>query len=533
MKSFHSCLLGMCKVTAVLLTLASLTIPVWASQLCSGATAAIDNSTYINANDILMFVSNRGTYARDIGGVFGYDYGTFYPFTSVEDIISGTNTTSPLFAAGLWLGGLVGGELRVTVAEFSTEYWPGPMTAGSFDPDGDTVSAYRVYKLYIDSLEGNPNTDYLEWPASHGAPLDDQGKPLVLGSQTLWSVFNDANPAAHTHQAASTDPLGIEVQQLTWASDDIDMERIIYIQYKLYNKGSNSISDMHLGIFLDPDLGWTVDDLTGCDTLSDLFFCYNADNDDEEYGTSPPAVGAKLLYGPIVPSPSDTARFADKLLPDYRNLEMSSFISYVNGTDPQTPQECYNIMRGLLQNGNPLPNGTKFSWPGDPLTGTGDIETNPGNRHIIGSFGPINFNPGDSQYVLIKLAVGQGDNNLTSLDNLKDLLNAENLLPTASDDDIDLAIPNHFQLDQNYPNPFNAGTTISYSLPEKSRIELSIYNILGERVRILVDETEPAGTYYINWDGTDGENKTMPSGIYFYRLQAGAFSHTNRMILLK
>jgi hypothetical protein len=320
-----------------------------------------DDSTYINANDILMFVSNRGTYARDIGSVFGYDYGTFYPYTTIEDIISATNTTSPLFAAGIWLGGMVNSELRVTVTEFSTEFWPGPISGGTFISDADTDPIHRVYKLYADSMEFNPNQDYNEWPVGQGAPLDNKGRPLLIGDQTLWCVFNDANPATHTNQAGSSLPLGIEVQQLTWASDDLDMERIIYVQYKLYNKGVNDISNFYIGIFWDPDLGSTIDDLTGCDTLSDLFFCYNADDDDNDYGSAPPAIGAKLLFGPIIPSIDDTARFENSFLADYRNMEMSAYHSYVNGTDPETPLESYNMMLGLMKNGNPLANGTKYT----------------------------------------------------------------------------------------------------------------------------------------------------------------------------
>ena len=177
---------------------------------------AVDNDTYINANLILMFVDNTGGFGRDRAGVFGYDWGTWYPYTSIEAIarnINGAGMHSPLFDGGLWVGGRVNGEVRVAVAQFGHEFVPGPMSDGTFMPDDPS---FRVYKLYSDSLEDNPNADYLNWPVDQGAPVDEYGRPRMLGDQMLWSVFNDADSAAHAVKAGSTPPLGVEVQQTVW-----------------------------------------------------------------------------------------------------------------------------------------------------------------------------------------------------------------------------------------------------------------------------------------------------------------------------
>lgn len=90
------------------------------------------------------------------------------------------------------------------------------MSAGTFQPDNP---AFKVYKIHRDSLANNPNQDYLDWPADQGAPTLPGDFPLILGAQTLWTVFNDANPVTHDHDAGSTAPMGIEVQQLMWAID--------------------------------------------------------------------------------------------------------------------------------------------------------------------------------------------------------------------------------------------------------------------------------------------------------------------------
>jgi len=95
-------------------------------------------------------------------------------------------------------------------------------------------------------------------------------------------------------------------------------------------------------------------------------------------------------------------------------------------------------------------------------------------------------------------------------------------------EDGDTSIPLTFALDQNYPNPFNPTTTIRYQLAEASDVLLDIYNTLGQKVKTIVQEKQPAGVYKVNFDARD-----LASGIYFYRLSAANFSKVNKMILMK
>ncbi|MFQ5453179.1 MAG: M6 family metalloprotease domain-containing protein [Candidatus Zixiibacteriota bacterium] len=101
-------------------------------------------------------------------------------------------------------------------------------------------------------------------------------------------------------------------------------------------------------------------------------------------------------------------------------------------------------------------------------------------------------------------------------------------------------LPKSFDLNQNYPNPFNPTTTISYTIRAAGNIGsaqpltiLSIYNILGQNVKTLIDEVQVPGTYNIDWDGTDQNNQKVSTGIYFYRLTRGEDFETKKMILLK
>jgi hypothetical protein len=90
------------------------------------------------------------------------------------------------------------------------------------------------------------------------------------------------------------------------------------------------------------------------------------------------------------------------------------------------------------------------------------------------------------------------------------------------------------RLEQNYPNPFNPQTTIAFSIKERGRVTISIYNVGGECVKTLLDETRVAGSYTdVRWDGTDTNHAQVASGIYFYRLTTDTFSQTRKMVLLK
>ncbi len=94
-------------------------------------------------------------------------------------------------------------------------------------------------------------------------------------------------------------------------------------------------------------------------------------------------------------------------------------------------------------------------------------------------------------------------------------------------------LPDRFNLDQNMPNPFNPSTVIGYQLSEAGLVRLAIYNLLGQQVRVLVNEPRNAGAFSATWDGTDALGRRVASGIYLYRIRAGGFSATKRMLLLK
>jgi len=95
-------------------------------------------------------------------------------------------------------------------------------------------------------------------------------------------------------------------------------------------------------------------------------------------------------------------------------------------------------------------------------------------------------------------------------------------------------LPTAFSLASNFPNPFNPTTTIQYALPHAADVALTVYNVVGQPVRMLVDEHQSAGRYAVEWDATDDSGHRLSSGMYFYRLQAGGeFREVKKMLLLK
>jgi len=94
-------------------------------------------------------------------------------------------------------------------------------------------------------------------------------------------------------------------------------------------------------------------------------------------------------------------------------------------------------------------------------------------------------------------------------------------------------IPSEFSLGQNYPNPFNPITKMDYTLPKRSRVIISIYNVLGQEIVNLVNEEQDFGYHSITWNGTDQLGRQMASGVYFTRMVSETFSQTKKMLLLK
>lgn len=129
--------------------------------------------------------------------------------------------------------------------------------------------------------------------------------------------------------------------------------------------------------------------------------------------------------------------------------------------------------------------------------------------------------------LLVQLGVGEPSGKLSANGSaataIADIMTAAN----------EQLVPIDFALRQNYPNPFNPTTAISYDLPEPSFVVLQIFDALGRNVRTLARGEQPPGVHTVSWDGRDGGGESLASGIYIYRLSAGTFVQTRKMLLLR
>ena len=106
------------------------------------------------------------------------------------------------------------------------------------------------------------------------------------------------------------------------------------------------------------------------------------------------------------------------------------------------------------------------------------------------------------------------------------------LTQMSSDNDTS-QFPGRFSLSQNFPNPFNPTTEIKYELPNKSLVNITIYDVVGRKIKSLVNQEQISGSYSLQWDATNSVGESIPAGMYIYTIQAGKYTSTKKMVLLK
>ncbi len=302
------------------------------------------------------------------------------------------------------------------------------------------VSARELYDQYI--------RDWIEWPATDGAPYRDLNGngtyesatdiPGCPGAdQTLWYVANDGD-LARVNSLAGSPVIGLEFQRTVWGYARGDFfANTIFIATKIINASGAPIDSMYIAQWFDPDLGDATDDLIGCDSSRSLGYAFNGQANDGSYGASPPAVGFTLLQGPMIAGgPGDTALFQGGFRYGYRNRGMTAFVGIMSGArlfhDPATgfggEIQWYRNMKGTTADSgdafiDPTTGlATTFTFSGDPVTAQGWVDGSlvpPGDRRCMLSTGPFQMATGDTQEVVLAHLVAQGTDRLSSVQLLK------------------------------------------------------------------------------------------------------------------
>ncbi|HEX2865697.1 MAG TPA: T9SS type A sorting domain-containing protein [Ignavibacteriales bacterium] len=412
--------------------------------------------TKLSLNNLSTFIYNNGFSDINLMG----NSGLAFPRGGWKAVV---------FQSGFVWGGKVNDNVRVGGSTYQSGLQPGRIISAGV-PEDTNIAKTKIYRVRPDyktadltieaTEEGKTESeirakyekDWMEWPASEGAPFwdkDGDGKydpykdiPGVKDAiQTIWFTANDLD-AAKTQALYGSLPLGLELQTTIWAYDkDWILNNTYFKKFKIINKGNNNIKDMHLSLWTDPDVGDATDDFAGCDTLLNLGYVYNANSSDGVYSSMPPAVGFKLLQGPVVPAASDSAIFNGNRIYGKKNLPMTAFYYHVNGVfnyaDPLLGSDYnrgtltfYRLLQGKMSSQDdyyPVPaelggGKTKFPLSGDPVMGTGYLDGKlfpKGDRRIGLSSGPFNMAPGDTQEVVFSEIVAQSSSNISSVKLLK------------------------------------------------------------------------------------------------------------------
>ena len=436
--------------------------------------------------------------------------------------------------------------------DYTWRYWEAAVSLGAefYDGDGD-----GIYNPVDKNWNGT-------WDLNEDMP------PLI-GNEIAWCVYNDGRPA--NERRWQSQPQGIEVRQTIFATDNPELENVIFIRYSILNTGTvaDLMDSVYFGIWEDGDLGDATDDVVGCDTLLNSGYYY-ADEPDAQYGENPPAFFSSFLQGPLVKSnnPSDTAvinfgeLLGNEITSGSKNLDITSHIFFLGGDpdlrDPDTAIEARNYILGGDRQGD-LPNpcnsyygqvrggvdchkvNPHFWLSGDPVTDVGWISTSNRDTRNLVSTGPFNLEKDKPQEIIIAYVIGRGNDPLNSVTVARE--NVQRAIQEYQNNFASMtyspppAIPvTNYLLYQNYPNPFNPTTTIRFELPQDGVVTIEVFDILGQKVKTILNEFKKADSYEVTFSSIG-----LASGVYIYQLRVNdpesssgqVFITSKKMMLIK
>ncbi len=298
--------------------------------------------------------------------------------------------------------------------------------------------------------------------------------PGAITDQESFTIFEDV---------LSNTPMNLRITQESFAMSAAPNDNFILLRYTIQNSGQSTLANFHFGLFFDWDLG----------TPQEVFqnqASYDAVRRMGIVSHSNTFVGAMSL---------GTANI------HYRAINNLT----INDSNGFTDAEKWQALSSGLS--------ATFAGPADV-------------SHVIAN-GPFSIPP--SQSITLDYALLAAN----SLVELQSTATAAQVfwsqLITDVEDPGAPGIPTKFALLQNYPNPFNPTTEIRYDLAQAAEVELTVYNLLGQKIRTLVKARQAAGFHSVQWDGANAAGEIVASGVYLYQLRAGGFVQTHKMLFIK
>ena len=403
-----------------------------------------DNGQLLQANNVKAIMTNKGWLFWG-GGDSGFI--TPNPVFSDND-----GNIASVFASGLWLSGRVNGEVKTSIAYYSTDFAPGKWQTYMDDKDGEGALSNPKWKIYyyyqqahidyLQSLLAGPDptesqkihqyaqseldkaaTANQEW--ANEAVLNQGAPANPPGHVAMFTIYHDLN-LDEREESVDQKPLNVQIRMLAWSFRQAGpLNNAVFVKMEFINKNAVPITDMYATVWSDPDLGDAADDLVGSDKSLGLGYCYNGNAIDEDYttklGVPPPAVGYDYFQGPIVNNTGTnivqrgegfkvylnqdenySAEPSDVILPNKLIRNATSFYYYNNGDEPSTASGWNNFQKGLTETGSE--NAVKldaisagltseeeasFFFNGDPDKGLGWLDSNPDDRRFILNNGPF------------------------------------------------------------------------------------------------------------------------------------------------
>lgn len=464
------------------------------------------------------------------------------------------------YSGGLWIGGTdINNQLKLAAYTYGNgnDYWPGPLEDGTATTtSGDCVNYDRHWKVTQPEIDnfiatGTSTTNIDEWPAKGNPNLSfsitqdmapfvdvnndgfynpsDGDYPAIKGDQAIWFVYNDKG---NLHTESYSDPIGVEVHVMAYGfSTNNIINNTTFYEYKVINRGTQTLFDTYLGFFADPDLGNYEDDFAGCDSTRNLGFVYNGDSLDNDvggslgYGTQIPVAGIDMVGLPIHTN-GDTIPF-------------SSFISYNRNlggvdpatTDPANAMDYYNFLSGRWKDGSSITYGgtghggsipANFMYPTNPSDAVGWSEcldqNAPGDRRFVMNFGSFTLEPQNTlNFTLANIFMPSAQGGCPDLSDFY-----------AQDDTVQAffdGIPTSVGIDEAtayeislYPNPTEGLLTVETT---GGPANITIFNLVGSEVYNSM-VTQPKNTLSLGH---------LPAGVYLIRLESEGVSRTEKLVV--
>jgi hypothetical protein len=443
-------------------------------RLSKTTSGKVGDGYRMNVNNLNIPINNAGVIADvslpDGGTTNGY-YGNHGFLFSGGFYLSGKSNGNS------WANAVASASLEKDYVPGTVEFGQADPRAQIYvlnsqdQPFGQSWQDWKdAVALGADFYDGNNDGVYDPVDINGNGKWDpDEDAPDLLGDETAWCVYNDGLPTGQ-RRWSTVSPLGIEIRQTVFAfASSGAIGNLLFVRYRIKYVGLSvsdpeMLDDVYFGVWADPDVG-EVDgfnhNLVGSDTTRNAGYTYLKDASPADWGNQPPCFLIDFFSGPAAYIPNVT--FTDsngngifdegeealdtaysirgtllgiQPIPGAKNQPISSFVQYINGDavlrDPNNATEARNLMLGLsvtgetvdpctwsYGNGSTLPNcadiDPRFWYSGDPVAGTGWLNTDKSDVRQMSNTGPFTLRKGKENEIVAAYVVGQGANPVNSV----------------------------------------------------------------------------------------------------------------------